>query len=200
MGSRQQEKSEMTRTELKEAAKRLFLECGYDSTSIQDIGAAAGYSVGSVYRQWKSKQQLFMEIWDEYVSGYIRESVLYAPEAPDGEEMIEYLLMRSRIFAEADMTRKLYSTSLMLSAMYEYEGVADWAYKYQQMLYLFLKQVSKTKDERRLKTTASILHCLLNADAMSSSNVKSPKYEFESQYLKESLIAIVNTCKAGDER
>lgn len=200
MGSRQQEKSEMTRTELKEAAKRLFLERGYDSTSIQDIGAAAGYSVGSVYRQWKSKQQLFMEIWDEYVSGYIRESVLHAPEAPDSEEMIEYLLMRSKIFAEADMTRKLYSTSLMLSAMYEYEGVADWAYKYQQMLYLFLKQVSKTKDERRLKTTASILHCLLNADAMSSSNVKSPKYEFEYQYLKESLIAIVNTCRAGDER
>ena len=51
---------------------RLFLEKGYEAASIQDIAAAAGYSVGSVYRQWKSKQQLFMEIWDEYVSGFIR--------------------------------------------------------------------------------------------------------------------------------
>lgn len=76
MGTRQQEKSEMTRRELKETATRLFLEKGYEAASIQDIAAAAGYSVGSVYRQWKSKQQLFMEIWDEYVSGFIRDSVI----------------------------------------------------------------------------------------------------------------------------
>ena len=63
MGTRQQEKSEMTRRELKETATRLFLEKGYEAASIQDIAAAAGYSVGSVYRQWKSKQQLFMNMY-----------------------------------------------------------------------------------------------------------------------------------------
>lgn len=194
MGIRQQEKSEMTRTELKEKAKELFLEKGYESASIQDIAAAAGYSVGSVYRQWKSKQQLFMEIWDDYVSGFIRESVVHAPINPDSREMVEYLLTRSRIFANENMTKKLYPASLTLSARYEYEGVADWAHKYQQMLYLFLKQASGSEDEQRLKTTASILHCLLNADAMSSSGVKSPKYDFQYEYLKEILIAITETC------
>lgn len=194
MGIRQQEKSEMTRTELKEKAKELFLEKGYESASIQDIAAAAGYSVGSVYRQWKSKQQLFMEIWDDYVSGFIRESVVHAPINPDSREMVEYLLTRSRIFANESMTKKLYPASLTLSAQYEYEGVADWAHKYQQMLYLFLKQASGSEDEQRLKTTASILHCLLNADAMSSSGVKSPKYDFQYEYLKEILIAITETC------
>lgn len=194
MGIRQQEKSEMTRTELKEKAKELFLEKGYESASIQDIAAAAGYSVGSVYRQWKSKQQLFMEIWDDYVSGFIRESVVHAPINPDSREMVEYLLTRSRIFANENMTKKLYPASLTLSAQYEYEGVADWAHKYQQMLYLFLKQASGSEDEQRLKTTASILHCLLNADAMSSSGVKSPKYDFQYEYLKEILIAITETC------
>lgn len=44
------------------------------------------------------------------------------------------------------------------------------------------------------ETTASILHCLLNADAMSASDVKSPHYEFEYEALKDNLIAIVNTC------
>lgn len=194
MGIRQQEKSEMTRTELKEKAKELFLEKGYESASIQDIAAAAGYSVGSVYRQWKSKQQLFMEIWDDYVSGFIRESVVHAPINPGSREMVEYLLTRSRIFANENMTKKLYPASLTLSAQYEYEGVADWAHKYQQMLYLFLKQASGSEDEQRLKTTASILHCLLNADAMSSSGVKSPKYDFQYEYLKEILIAITETC------
>lgn len=195
MGTRQQEKSEMTRNELKESAKKLFLTKGYDETSIQDIADAAGYSVGSVYRQWKSKQQLFMEIWDEYVSCFIRESVINAPEAPGNEEMIDYLLKRSNEFAEMDMSKKLYGTSMTLSAAYEYEGLADWAYKYQQMLYLFLKQVSSTENEEKLKTVASIMHCVLNADAMKAAEVKSPRYEFEQRSLRECLLAIVNTCR-----
>lgn len=195
MSIRQKEKTEITKRELKKTAQNLFLSKGYEDTSIQEIAAAAGYSVGSVYRQWKGKQQLFMEIWDEYVSGFIRESVINAPENPDSEAMIEYLLRRSRIFAEEEMTKKMYLTSVILSANYEYEGVADWAHKYQQMLYLFLKQVSGCTDEQRLKTTASILHCLLNADAMSTSRIKSPRYEFQYETLKNSLSAIVEACK-----
>lgn len=194
MGTRQQEKAEMTRNELMDNAQKLFVEKGYEETSIQDIANQAGYSVGSVYRQWKSKQQLFMEIWDRYVSDFIRESVIFAPEDPNCEEMIGYLLKRSRKFADMDMTKKLYVTSQMLSAVYEYESVADWAYKYQQMLYLFLKQVTGSTDEDKIKTTASILHCILNADAMSTSEVKSPRYEFQYDMLEQSLIAIVKAC------
>lgn len=194
MGTRQQEKAEMTRNKLKETAKNLFLSNGYEATSIQDIAEAAGYSVGSVYRQWKSKQQLFMEIWDEYVSGFIRGSVVNAPENPNCEEMIDYLLKRSKEYAENEMTKRLYLTSQTLSARYEYDGVADWAHKYQQMLYLFLKQVSKITDDQKLKTTASILHCVLNADAMRNTDVISPKYEFQYQAFRECLLAIVKTC------
>lgn len=195
MGIRQQEKSEMTRNELKESAKRMFLSKGYEETSIQDIAEAAGYSVGSVYRQWKSKQQLFMEIWDEYVSCFIRESVINAPEAPGCEEMIDYLMRRSNEFVGMEMSKKLYGTSMMLSAQYDYEGLADWAHKYQQMLYLFLKQVSRTENEEKLKTAANIMHCVLNADAMRVAEVKSPRYEFEQKALRECLLAIVNTCR-----
>lgn len=194
MGVRQREKSEMTRTELKETARTLFMEKGYEETSIQDIAKRAGYSVGSVYRQWKGKRQLFMEIWDEYVSGFIRESVLNAPQNPDGEEMIDYLLQRSRQFAQTDMTRKLSVVSGTLFALYEYEGLADWAHKYQQMLYLFLKQVSGSQDDEKLKTAASILHCILNADAMNESQMKSPRYEFQYEALRDSLLAIVKNC------
>ena len=194
MGVRQQEKSEMTRLELMEAAEKLFVQNGYEATSIKDIALEAGYSVGSVYRQWKSKQQLFMEIWDAYVSGFIRESVMHAPSDPSCEEMIEYLLRRSRKYAGLETTKKLYATSQMLSAMYEYEGLADWAHKYQQMIYLFLKQVTGSKDETELKTTASILHCILNADAMSTTGAVSPKYDFPYESLKKKLITIADAC------
>lgn len=67
MASRQQEKSEQTRKELKESAYRLFLEKGYDGTTIAEITSNAGYATGSFYRHWKEKEQLFTLIQDEFI-------------------------------------------------------------------------------------------------------------------------------------
>ena len=191
MGTRQQEKSLMTKTELKNAARQLFLEKGYDETSIQDIAALAGYSVGSVYRQWKSKQDLFMDIWDEYVSDFIRTSVIHSPSVPDKETMIDYLLSRSQTYKEHEMTRKLHRVSILVSATYEYEGLLDWAAKYTQLLYLFLKDLNPDKPDHILKSAASIMHCILNTDAMQETDVKSPHYQFDKETLRMSLLAIV---------
>ncbi|MEG0108813.1 MAG: helix-turn-helix domain-containing protein, partial [Lachnospiraceae bacterium] len=47
MGIKQQEKTVQTKQEMKKAAKELFLQKGYDATSIQDIADKAAYSVGS---------------------------------------------------------------------------------------------------------------------------------------------------------
>lgn len=191
MGSRQQEKSLMTKTELKEAAKQLFLENGYEETSIQDIADLAGYSVGSVYRQWKGKNELFMDIWNEYVSDFIRTSILQAPSSPDKETMIDYLLVRSREYKKNEMTRKLHLTSLLVSATYEYEGLLNWACKYKQMLYLFLKGLNPDQPDQLLKSAASIMHCILNTDAQQETDASSPKYEFDQQTLRACLLAIV---------
>lgn len=191
MGSRQQEKSLMTKTELKEAAKQLFLENGYQETSIQDIADLAGYSVGSVYRQWKGKKELFMDIWNDYVSDFIRTSILEAPASPDKETMIDYLLVRSEAYKKHEMTRKLHQTSLLVSSTYEYEGLLGWADKYKQMLYLFLKGLNPERPDQLLKSTASILHCILNTDAQLETDVHSPKYEFDQQTLRICLLAIV---------
>lgn len=191
MGTRQQEKSLMTKTELKNAARTLFLEQGYEETSIQNIADLAGYSVGSVYRQWKSKPELFMDIWDEYVSDFIRTSVMEAPPSPDKETMIDYLLTRSQSYKQHEMTKKLHRVSILVSSTYEYAGLLDWAAKYTQMLYLFLKEINSNTPDHILKSAASIMHCILNTDAMQETDVKSPKYEFDQETLRLSLLAIV---------
>ena len=191
MGSRQQEKSLMTKTELKEAARQLFLENGYEETSIQDIAGRAGYSVGSVYRQWKGKKELFMDIWNDYVSDFIRTSILQAPPSPNHETMIDYLLARSQEYKKNEMTRKLHQTSLLVSATYDYEGLLSWADKYKQMLYLFLKGLNPDQPDRLLKSTASIMHCVLNTDAQQEADASSPKYKFDLQTLRICLLAIV---------
>lgn len=181
----------MTKTELKDAARTLFLEQGYEETSIQNIADLAGYSVGSVYRQWKSKQELFMDIWDEYVSDFIRTSVIEAPSSPDKETMIDYLLTRSQSYKQHEMTKKLHRVSILVSATYEYAGLLDWAAKYTQMLYLFLKEINSNTPDHILKSAASIMHCILNTDAMQETDIISPKYEFDQETLRLSLLAIV---------
>lgn len=192
MGTRQQEKSLMTKTELKSTARQLFLEKGYDETSIQDIASLAGYSVGSVYRHWKSKQDLFMDIWDEYVSDFIRTSVKDAPENLNKEEMIDYLLERSECYKQNEMTQKLHTVSILVSTTYQYEGLLDWAGKYTQMLYLFLKGLTPQTPDHILKSAANIMHCLLNTDAMQDSNIRFPKYQFDKETLRMCLLALID--------
>jgi AcrR family transcriptional regulator len=45
------------------AAQKVFLEKGYKSTNISDITNEAGMAVGSFYKYFKSKEELFLEIY-----------------------------------------------------------------------------------------------------------------------------------------
>jgi AcrR family transcriptional regulator/predicted DNA-binding transcriptional regulator AlpA len=53
------------RQQIREAARRVFLEKGYQQARIEDITTAAGVSTGTFYIYFKDKQELFMEIIDE---------------------------------------------------------------------------------------------------------------------------------------
>ncbi len=191
MGTRQAEKTWTTRTALKTAAKNLFLEQGYENTSIQEIASKAGYSVGSVYRQWKSKADLFIEIWDEYSSDFIQTSVNQAPVHPDQDTMIDYLMARAVDYRSNEMTIKLYRTSEQILASYEYEGLIDWLEKHRQMIYRFLKEQNPEKSDDILISAASMIHCLLEADATRNARLSSPKYTFDPQALRLALSAII---------
>ncbi|MBL7499057.1 TetR/AcrR family transcriptional regulator [Frankia sp. CNm7] len=49
-------------TALKEAALRLFLERGYEATSLDEIAALAGTTKQSLYARFRSKQELFATV------------------------------------------------------------------------------------------------------------------------------------------
>ena len=56
---------EVTEERILEAAQRLFLEKGYDNTTIQDIvDQLGGLTKGAVYHHFKSKEEILDEVSD----------------------------------------------------------------------------------------------------------------------------------------
>ena len=66
----QQTRSERTQSALMDAAESLILEKGTDATTIADIAARAGCSVGTVYHHFKDKKALFFALFHRMTEAY----------------------------------------------------------------------------------------------------------------------------------
>ena len=62
---------ELTRSHLLAAAARVFARQGFDGASIDDVAAAAGFTKGAVYSNFKSKEDLFLALMDQRVEEQI---------------------------------------------------------------------------------------------------------------------------------
>ena len=51
-----------TREQLLDAATRVFARKGYAGASVEEIAESAGYSIGALYSNFASKEQLFLEL------------------------------------------------------------------------------------------------------------------------------------------
>ena len=56
---------ELTRSHLLAAAAQVFSRNGFDGASIDDVAAAAGFTKGAVYSNFKNKEDLFLALIDE---------------------------------------------------------------------------------------------------------------------------------------
>src|SRR2546430_10753050 len=68
----QEERSERSRSQIMEAALKLFSHRGYGATSVRDIAEAAGVSKGNVYHHFPDKETLFRALLDQYFSAMSR--------------------------------------------------------------------------------------------------------------------------------
>ncbi|MDH6193748.1 AcrR family transcriptional regulator [Mycobacterium frederiksbergense] len=73
-----------TRAALLDAAAHTCARKGYAAASVDEIAAAAGYSVGAVYSNFSSKEQLFSELMAERALGRIGQVVQTISEDADG--------------------------------------------------------------------------------------------------------------------
>lgn len=61
--------AEVRRSEILEAAVRLFHQAGYDATTVQHIAAAAGVAAGTVYLYFASKEHVLLALHEDFHAG-----------------------------------------------------------------------------------------------------------------------------------
>ncbi|MFW6324614.1 MAG: TetR/AcrR family transcriptional regulator [Desulfovibrionales bacterium] len=89
--TRQQEKSRQTMLELMASAMELFGRHGYTNTSVAEITRHAGYSKGTFYRHWQSKDELFLKILEQKLQLYRRSRDRKLRQAENLEEVLRII-------------------------------------------------------------------------------------------------------------
>ena len=102
-------KPEETRRKILEVSKELFLEKGFDNTSIQDIiDGLGGLTKGVIYHHFESKNEILQSI----ISENNQKILNYNWRGKTGLEKIQNSLMDS--FSNFEQQRLVYSASIML--------------------------------------------------------------------------------------
>ena len=64
-----QQRSEETHAIILESAYQLFSRNGYEATSVADICQSAGVSKGALYHHFPTKQAIFLELMESWLTG-----------------------------------------------------------------------------------------------------------------------------------
>jgi AcrR family transcriptional regulator len=76
------EKQAETRSRLLDAAERVFLRRGLQGSSVEEIAAEAGFTRGAFYSNFKSKDELFVELLQDRVYRQYAQMAEQAQEQP----------------------------------------------------------------------------------------------------------------------
>ena len=109
--SYRQEQAAATRDRIAEAARRLFADLGYGSTSIEAIAAEAGVAVRTVYAAFGAKREILSRIcerWLEKAKARERAGAVLAEPDPD-----------RRLAGAASWLTELYATDFEVVMIFE---------------------------------------------------------------------------------
>lgn len=97
-----QVRSQETKARILKTALKLFSEEGYDATGVAEICQAAGVSKGAFYHHFPTKQAVFLELLDEWVTSLSAQMI---PISTDSKSVPEALLemagMMDQVFEDA---------------------------------------------------------------------------------------------------
>jgi len=99
---RREDKRELTRQQLLDAAAILFAERGYESTSIEDVAEKANVSKGTFYYHFDSKEALVIALRSSFVADTIDEAFRNLANGHSALTVLEKLLLDTASFTEKE--------------------------------------------------------------------------------------------------
>src|ERR671930_2595904 len=101
-----------TRTELIDAAERLFMANGFHTTSLDAVADAAGYTKGAVYSNFAAKEDLFFAVYERRMDRALAEIERTLADARDPARWLESVV--------ADTTGRRGRDDRWLSTFFEF--------------------------------------------------------------------------------
>ncbi|MBL7202753.1 MAG: TetR/AcrR family transcriptional regulator [Desulfobacteraceae bacterium] len=86
LGQSLTKKGKTTRTAILEMAHEVFKEFGYYGSSVSEVTRRCGVSMGTFYRYFRNKEQVFLELNDLIISRFVTQAASLPTEGPDFEE------------------------------------------------------------------------------------------------------------------
>jgi AcrR family transcriptional regulator len=128
-----------TRQLILESALRCFTRKGYMRTSMDDIVAESGLSKGTLYWHFKSKSDLFNNLFDLLMGDMVESFLQFQvpDDLPASERLRQLSLMFGTAIAADDRI-----TEIPINLMAEVWQVPEFAARYQEMLDQFAGQIS----------------------------------------------------------
>ncbi len=93
------ESRQRTREALIDAAIGVFARDGYAGASVDAIAAQAGFTVGALYSNFATKQELFLAVFEQHCAGELAALRALAGQAATAEELLAAVTAR---FADLD--------------------------------------------------------------------------------------------------
>ena len=72
---------EQRKTQLLEAAQRVFSRQGFHAATVSDVAAEAGVSQGTVYHYFDSKESLLLAVFTQWCQENLRDEIEHALQA-----------------------------------------------------------------------------------------------------------------------
>ena len=185
-----------TRTNIKKAAAELFSQKGYESTSISDIASLSGSSVGAFYRQFKTKQDVAAEVYEEETIRVIQESIRACEKCTDIDSFIDALVYHNIKSGENKILTSLFASVHITSGLRD--NVAEYAFRYRSMIKSKLSIFAPKATEDNLWLCAKIIHTLLGTTAYEDSR-RMLAMTFSENEMRMALKYLVEMCCATSD-
>jgi len=157
-----QERSKETKKKIVKAAKELFSEIGFDSTTTTLIAQRAEMSIGGLYRHFENKKEVFYTILDNhreemysYVKSYIDTII---DKKQDLKDAIEWLI--PALFQAHSHNRKLNLEMIKFAIMDEKAGEIEsfWRNKENEELQRLMVHYGEEIKIKNKKAATIIIH------------------------------------------